>query len=282
MKFLVLLLVLALRRLDFTWPQWMLDRHRVSQLLDRWRDKVDPLGLAGVVRWLVLVALPVLVVALVLGLLHDILWGLPGFIAGGVLLLWLLGGESEFRHVDDLLVRSRMNDPERLAEGAEAHFGMAGTPEDPGYFGALLRRVLQQDARQLFATIFWLLTLGYWAALLYVLNLAMLRNDDEDRQGPAWMMHTALFWMPARLLVLCLALAGHFGRVADAVRGRILQLDNSEALLNDAAAAALDIPALDSVEAEQGPNQLEALQGMLLRCLAIWLILGALWTVLAG
>src|SRR5690606_40080376 len=105
------------RRLDFTWPQWMLDRHRVSHVLDRWRDKVEPFGLGGVPRWLVLVALPVLAVALVLGLLHEILWGLPGFIAGGLLLLWLLGGESEFRQVDDLLVRSRMNDPERFAEG---------------------------------------------------------------------------------------------------------------------------------------------------------------------
>ena len=282
MKFLILLLVLVLRRLEFTWPAWLVERHRVGMVLERWRERVAPAGLTGVPRWLLLVALPVLIVALLLALLHSILWGVPGFVAGTLLLLWLLGGESEFRQVDDLLVRSRMNDPQRLAEGAEAHFGMSGSPLDDGYFAALSRRILQQDARHLFATIFWLLTLGYWAALLYQLNLALLRNDDEDRQGPAWTMHTALFWMPARLLVLCLALAGHFGRVAEAVKERIWQLDNSEALLNDAAAAALDMPTPPMITAEQGVAHLEALQSLLLRCLAIWLILGGLWTVLTG
>lgn len=282
MKFIILLVVLGVRRLEFTWPAWLVERHRVDLALTRWCARVEPLGLTGVPRWLVLVALPVLVVALLLGLLHGILWGLPGFLAGVLLLLWLLGGESEFRQVDDLVMRSRMNDPQRLAEGAQAHFGMPGSPAEEGYFVELSRRILQQDARDLFATTFWLLTLGLWAALLYQLNLALLRNDNEDRQGPAWMLHTALFWMPARLLVLCLALAGHFGRVAEAVRGRIWRLDNTDDLLNDAAVAALDMPAPVSDTADHGVAHLEALQSLLLRCLAIWLILGGLWTVLAG
>lgn len=300
MKLVVLLVVLALRRLDFAWPGAFLRRERFSEALAPLRDRVEGVGLPAVLRWAVLVLVPVAVVALLLCLLHGFLWGLPGFIAGGVLLLWLLGAESEFRQQESLLERGRMNDPEAFSEAAERHFGMrgdvddAGDAEQPDYFTRLYRRIVRQDARQLFATVFWLIALGYWAALLYVLNLTLVREEslrgeafDESapEPSPARLMHTALFWLPSRLLVLCLALAGNFGRVADAVSGRVWKLDDGEALLDDALEGALEKPdpaaqAQDRLQA--GVDRLEELQGVLLRCLAIWLILAAIWIVITG
>ncbi|MCH8543321.1 MAG: hypothetical protein LAT61_07115 [Alcanivorax sp.] len=317
MKLVVLLVVLALRRLDMAWPQAFLGRERFAQMLAPWRARVDDMGLppalAPIVRWLLLVLVPVIVVALLMCLLHNVLWGLPGFIAGGVLLLWLLGAESEFRQQEDLLARGRMNDPDEFAETAERHFGvdegeygqeheqeheyeayqepvLAG-PAQPGYFARLYRRILRQDALQLFATVFWLIALGYWAALLYVLNLTLVRDENthgseaESEPSPARLLHMALFWMPSRLLVLCLALAGNFGRVADAVSGRVWRLDDGEALLGKALEGALDKPAPDASTQDQfqaGVDRLEELQGVLLRCLAIWLILAAVWIVTTG
>lgn len=300
MKLVVLLVVLALRRLDFAWPGAFLRRERFSEALAPLRDRIEGVGLPAVLRWAALVLVPVAVVALLLCLLHSVLWGLPGFIAGGVLLLWLLGAESEFRQQESLLERGRMNDPEAFSEAAERHFGMrgdvddAGDAEQPDYFTRLYRRIVRQDARQLFATVFWLIALGYWAALLYVLNLTLVREEslreealDETapEPSPARLMHTALFWLPSRLLVLCLALAGNFGRVADAVSGRVWKLDDGEALLDDALEGALEKPdpaaqAQDRLQA--GVDRLEELQGVLLRCLAIWLILAAIWIVITG
>ena len=311
MKLVVLLVVLALRRLDMAWPQAFLGRERFARLLAPWRARVDDMGLpptlAPVVRWLLLVLVPVIVVAVLMCLLHNVLWGLPGFIAGGVLLLWLLGAESEFRQQEDLLARGRMNDPAEFAEAAERHFGvddndqvapdhlevesMPADPAEPGYFTRLYRRILRQDALQLFATVFWLIVLGYWAALLYVLNLTRVRDENvhgseqESEPSPARLLHMALFWMPSRLLVLCLALAGNFGRVADAVSGRVWRLDDGEALLGAALDGALDKPAPEASTTDQfqaGVDRLEELQGVLLRCLAIWLILAAAWVVITG
>ena len=306
MKLVVLLVVLALRRLDVAWPQTFSRRERFLDALAPWRQRIEKAGLPAALEWALMVLVPVAVVALVMYLLHGFLWGLPGFIAGGLLLLWLLGTESEFRQQESLLERGRMNDPAAFAETAERYFGVTGDPEaveleGPGYFTRLYRRILCQDARQLFATIFWLVVLGYWAALLYVLNLALAReeqaiptlDDAEDLdavvsprpapQTPAQLVHTALFWLPSRLLVLCLALAGSFGRVADAIAGRVWKLDDGEALLEAALEGALERP--DSTPGDRlqaGVDRLEELQGVLLRCLAIWLILAALWIVITG
>lgn len=283
MKLLVLLVVLALRRMEIAWPDWLMARDRIARVQSRLTERLASLSMPAFIQWLLLVLVPVLLVALVLHWLHGFLWGLPGFIVGGLLLLWLLGGESELRQLDDLLVRGRMNDPEKLAEASGRYFEAPGEPDQPGFFPGLLERIVHLDLRQLFAITFWLIALGYWAALLYALNLQRLRDAQGQEREIARVLHTALIWIPSRLLVLCMALGGNFRRVADSVTGRIWQLDSGEDLLRDALAGALDVPELNDPESLQaGIDQLEALQGVLMRCLAMWLILAAVWVVVSG
>ena len=283
MKLLVLLVVLGLRRMEIAWPEWMVARDRIGRAQSWLLERLSALSPPPLLRWLLLVVVPALLAALVLYWLHGLLWGLPGFIAGGFLLLWLLGGESEFRQLDDLLVRGRMNDAEQLRENSRQYFEAEGTPAEEGFFPALLERITRLDLHQLFATIFWLMALGYWAALFYVLNLQRLRDTEEQEAEIARVVHTALIWIPSRLLVLCMALGGNFRRVSEAVSTRVWQLDDGNDLLREALAGALDVTELrDPEELQEGVDQLEALQGVLLRCLAMWLILAAVWVVITG
>ena len=283
MKLLVLLVVLALRRMDIDWPDWLVSRDRFRQALAPLDARLTPLTDSVLLQWLAQVLAPAVLVGLLLGWVSGWLFGLVGLLLSGLLLLWLIGAESEFRHLDEMLMRGRMDDPEHLAEAAEEHFGVGSSPDDQGYFPALLRRITRQDLLHLFATIFWLITLGYGVAMLYVLNRHWLDSDNTGRREFAALLHTALIWLPARLLVLCMALAGNFGRVADSVAGEVWQLDDGLNLLDDALAGALDVTALEDPEnLQKGMDQLEALQSLLLRCLAIWLILAAAWLVIIG
>lgn len=283
MKLLILLVVLALRRMELDWPAWLSGRERFLWLTAPLASAAASLGAGGFVAWLLRVALPALVAGLLLALLHGMLWGLAGWLAGGLLLLWLLGTESESRLVDDMLVRGRMNDPDGLSEIARESFGVSGSADDEGWFSRLYDRILGREAHHLFATIFWLVALGYWAAVLYVLNLALVRQADAEDTAlePARLAHTALFWLPGRLLILCLALAGDWHRVTGAVNSRLWELSETEPLLQDALRAALDRDDIEEPGSLQAAmDALEAEQGLLLRCLALWLLLAAVWVLL--
>ena len=275
MKFLVLLLALALRRRDGGWPAWLSrdDRHR------RLLASLSP-G-TGTLAWWLAVALPALLVALLFGWFDGALGALATLVLGTVLVLWMVGVESEFRSLDPLLVRGRMNDREALARGADDAFGLAAGECDAAWFADLERCVLRRAAL-LFAVVFWVTVLGFGAALLLVLNRAWLaRNPD----GGDWArsLDAALCWIPARLTTLALALVGHFGAVIDAAGGRLWRLDDGGALLAAVAEAGLEREtAPDEDRFQHGVDRLEALQGLLLRALAVWLILSALWTLLAA
>jgi len=281
MKLLVLLLVLGLRRLDYAWPQWLRTPARFAYLLAPLRALAARLRLPGVLRWLVMVVLPAAVLGALIAWLHCWLAGVPGWIAGGVVLLWLLGPDSESRRVDDLLVRGRMHDDSGLADAAR-DFGVTADPGEADFFSRLYRQIINREASGLFAITFWLIVLGYWAALLYALNYFLLRvGDDDDRvTATARVLHTALFWPPSRLLLVCMALAGDWRRVTQAVATRAWSLSEDEHLLEDGLNAAVQgadpgqAPALD-----KAMDELEQRQGLLLRCLALWLLLAAAWVL---
>jgi len=279
MKLLVLLVVLGLRRLEFNWPAALRENDRVGRVQERLASWL-PSGLPEIALWGLRVALPAIVVGWLLCVLHGWFWGLAGWIAGGLLLLWLLGPESEFRHLDDMLVRGRMNDPDALGALGAQHFGASGRPGDSGYFAELLIRIVHRDSGLLFATVFFLMALGYWAALLYLFNRWLARSEQPGAEF-AKVVDAAMFWLPSRLLIVVMALVGDFRRVMDATDGRMLQLEDNWSVLEDATIAALDLGAdPDPDDLQAGVDMLEALQSLLLRCLAMWLIISAIWVML--
>ena len=136
MKLLVLLLALVLRRRDGGWPAWLVreDRHR------RFLAALAPAS--GVPGWWLAVALPALLAALLFAWFDGLPGALATLLLGTPLLLWLIGVDSEFRHLDNLLVRGRMNDREALAAGAAEAFEHPAGACDGGWFDGLCGRVL--------------------------------------------------------------------------------------------------------------------------------------------
>lgn len=276
MRLLVILLVLGARRLDSGWPRWLsrADRHQ------RFLAALAP-NRHGVLGWWLAVALPAVLAAAFFAWLHGFWGALLTLVLGSVLLLWLVGVESEFRPVDELLVRGRMNDRETLVTRAGETFGHPGGEPDKAWFRGLGECVLERAAA-LFAVIFWLTVLGFGAALLFTLNRAWLARHPEHSDWSR-SLDAALSWIPARLTALALALVGHFGAVIQAQAGRLWRLDDGAELLGQSARAAMTAQEDQNETGFQaGIDLLEALQGLLLRALAVWLIFAALWTLLAA
>ncbi|MBD3651270.1 MAG: hypothetical protein HUJ15_08030, partial [Alcanivorax sp.] len=176
MKLLVILLVLALRRRDGGWPLWLTREERHQCFIDR----LSPGG--GALAWWLAVALPTLLVALLFSWLCGLAGALLTLLLGGGLLLWLIGVESEFRRMDTLLVRGRMNDRDALAGSAARAFDTGPLDDGPdnerAWFNYLADRFVLR-AGDLFAVLFWVTVLGFGAALLFVLTRAWLRRHPE-------------------------------------------------------------------------------------------------------
>ncbi|MDX1803854.1 MAG: hypothetical protein R3292_07205 [Alcanivorax sp.] len=277
MKFLLLLVVLGLRRLDLGWPGWLQNAQRHQSWFQRCAGRLGE----GQRLWWLTVFLPSVLVAMAFAYSGGSLGILLKLVLGLALLLWLLGPESEFRQVDELLVRGRMNDPQGFADLAEDEFAVTdGQPGEQAYQRQLMARILGREM-QLFATIFWLVTLGYGAATFYLLNRAWLQRQSLT-QGWLAELDSILSWMPRQLLILCMALAGDFSAVMARMNGNWWQRDDRASQLAAVCHEALSDELTQEVPASlpEAMDELEAMQGLLLRCLAVWLILSALWILL--
>jgi AmpE protein len=173
-----------------------------------------------------------------------------------------------------------MNDPEGFAALATDEFDVTGTPGDPTYQSALTEKILARE-QQLFIAIFWLVVLGFGAAFLVVLNRAwVIRAGDEQANNWQMRLDGWLSWPANRLLVLSMALAGDFTAVMEKMRGHWLRQEHSGESLQQVVNVALEAPPSgESGSLSAALDHLESLQGLLLRCVAIWLILSALWII---
>lgn len=278
MRLIVLLVVLVLRRMDVSWPAWMQHRHGerifASPLLSF--SSTESLS------WLMRVLLPGIVAACIFYALSHLLWGVPVLFVGGLLVIWLLGADSEFSSLDELIVRSRLNDGEALEEAAREHFDYAESTKEAGYFVGLCRAIGRREAGHLFAGIFYLITLGYAALLVYMFNRWLAARADSGSSWARTCDH-AFMWLPSRLLVITLALAADFRRVMSAVDGRLWQQQEGDDVVLDALSAAIDLSEEDEqADILEGVEILEELQSLLLRVLAIWLMFSAGWVLLLG
>ncbi|HIL22228.1 MAG TPA: hypothetical protein EYG20_03030, partial [Alcanivorax sp.] len=88
--------------------------------------------------------------------------------------------------------------------------------------------------------------------------------------------------LPARqLLIVSMSLAGDFTAVMERMRGAWWQLQPTPSLIVSVANVAQE----ENHDTSPGTlhtamDHLEGLQGLLLRCVAIWLIMAALWIML--
>jgi len=253
----------------------------------RWlRGRLLPLGLWNHGGGLGLVlALPLVPAVLVQWLLYDLLFGLGGLALGAAALCFAFGGgeplESELRR---FVAAWRAGDTAGARSALAALQGgepAAGTDEALPETAAA---ALAQRARtRVFAPVFWFLVLGPVGALGYrLLVLARAFGNCHDNAGPGYCgaaeRCVALAdWIPNRLLVLSLALAGHFAAVWAAWSSAA---QDDEQRVAAAALAGIGIPAAGGARDLTG-DAVEDAGRLLRRALYVWLA-GVAIGVLAG
>ena len=171
MKLVLLLLVLAIRRFELPVPfQWQAAEPfaRFSQWLEA---SVESLRLPVPVLWGLQILLPVLLLAWLLAILAGSYGGILAWVLVVVLVLAVLGTRSVLWALDEYIVYRRMGSNEAAQTVEESLRGRAELP--------LFERLLLQEARYFFAPVFYVVVLGYWAAILYVLNMLLAQREGR-------------------------------------------------------------------------------------------------------
>lgn len=193
----------ALRRFEWfgLWRRW-LSRQLNADLNS---------GLPGV---LLLLLPPVLLLAVLQGLLDAVAFGLPGFALALLVLIWCWGPRDLDRDVEALANSDGVLAAERSARQLSARGEPVGTGGP-----ALVEAVFQAALQRWFAVLLWFLLLGPAGALLY--RLTQLAADEApyaDKDSPLGVLRLVLEWPAAQLMTLALALAAHFDAVLQAWR----------------------------------------------------------------
>jgi len=195
-----------------------LGRFRQNKWLTGWvnfcNDAFGKLpGWPDILGFLVIIAIPLIVLLLINHLLLSAL-GITGqFLLALVVLIYSFGP----RDLDtDVLEIVEAEDEEQRTEALQALLGKP-VPEDPEECrAAAVEAVFGEALRRWFAIIFWFALLGIVGAFLYRMVDWLVRDDEQltgDQTGLFLRLRQIMDWPAAQLMTLSLAIATDFDSV---------------------------------------------------------------------
>ncbi len=288
MKFIALLIVLALMQ------YWGSSRHLHR---DRWYQSL----LAQMAAWRLPVELrlifatvaPAALLAWLLFLSENWLFGLVGLALNVLLLLYCLGRRDYEGLVNHYREQCREGDFEAAFLLAREEFPPEPgeeAPEDAEHLHRWMKRCLVYMAfERWFAVIFYFVLFGAPGALVYrLLHLSLELGDElEIRRLQRRVLHV-VDWLPARFLMLAFALTGDYMGSREQLTSSVQNLRVPAAeTISDAAHAALGLKSTvfsdnGDVEAFSQVSDWEIgqLQGLLARSAVAWVLVISLLVVL--
>ncbi|MEZ5524640.1 MAG: regulatory signaling modulator protein AmpE [Pseudomonadales bacterium] len=231
---------------------------------------------------LVSVLLPLLVVALVLSVVQDWVFGFVGLALQVLLLAYAFGRVNLPREVTTYLHHWCEGDFQSAYHHAQEYFKLE-QGFDAGDRAQLhekaCRGVLYQWFEQVFVIVFWYLLLGPVAALF--VRLLNLYEELGDQDETSRLVHV-LEWLPARLLAITYAVAGNFTQCFKSWLTVLTEyrMTTEQVLFKSGLASiALGEKQLPTAEADVQAEQIQMLEALQIRCLVVCLILVALFTI---
>lgn len=250
-----------------------------SEWFEKWVkafDRWPQLAEHGYLHLLVIVAVPVLVVAVIIGLVP----GAIAFLLGTLVLIYCLGRGELGEEVDPYMSGCSEGDWER-ASRACARQGADLTSVSEGDWSALHEKMLEAAAyhgfERLFAVIFWFVLLGPIGALLYRLSHAFASTHPSE-VARHWLW--AMEWMPARVLGASFAVTGNFVGCVNRWREHVLNAQSSAGhVLVQSVLGALSVDDELMASCDVTEREIAAIKRLYRRTLWFWLALLALWVI---
>ena len=182
---------------------------------------------SGALKLVAVLALPLLVIGGLQFALADVLFGIPGFVFGIVVLIYSLGPACLSSDIEAYLdARSLGDDDEALHYAGSLTERAASTVPDQ-QTSDVTRAILHVANERIFAVLFWFVVLGPLGAIAYRLGTHISKQEGEIDviTLDANLLQAIMAWIPARMLATGYALTGHFDGAIRAYQNRPHEAD---------------------------------------------------------
>lgn len=245
---------------------------RWARFFDRW----PALSRHVYAHGLLVIVVPALAVALVVGWAHGVI---AFMLAALVLLLCLAqdGYGDELQPYDSACTEGDWDRAVRTAERQGVNPAAMARDAWAELHAKMLEAVAYSGFERLFAVVFWFVLLGPLGAIVYRLSHAFCQTHPSEiaRQ---WLW--ALEWLPARVLAASFALTGNFVGCANRLRQQWLSTDaTAGGLLASTALGALSLDDEFVHSCDVTLREVAAIKRLYRRTLWLWLALLALWVL---
>jgi AmpE protein len=233
----------------------------------------------GWLKLVLVLALPLLLLALLQFVLFNILWGILYFLLSIPVLFYCLGPDCMINEVDAYLDARSLGDDDEALHYAGVLTGQSASTAPDQQTTDVTRAILSVTNERVFSVLFWFVLLGPLGAALYHLTTRLSKPDDEEPtlRNAATLVHAGMAWAPARLLAIGYALTGHFDGAVHAYRSR--PHEDNIALANYDVLISTGLGALQGQECTDEISCIRSARSLVSRSILIWIAVLALLTL---
>lgn len=225
--------------------------------------------------------LPVTLVGIVNYFLNGMLYGIPQFIFGVIVILYCLGPENVWVQTYRCLHDLNKENPAAVVEKVQVFFGTPAAEHSQAFHKKFVHAIFVAAHQRIFAVLFWFVILGPMGAVLYRIIGFYKTQSISNLQSIAIRIGSWMDWISIRLFTFLFALAGHFTRVFAYWQPNVLKgPEVNDALLTECGFAALDVVD-DGLISESGTAEMEAI-ALLDRVFVIGLVILAVIVLIAN
>lgn len=252
---------------DMTWFEFY------AQAIQRFTGKRMP-----PLQFILILALPVLLLLSIQILLYDFLFNIPAFLFGIVVFIYCLGPACLSTDIEAYIHARTLGDEDEALHYAGTITDSAASTSPDQQISDVTRAILYIANERIFATIFWFIILGPFGCMLYRLISELSKQIEYDELADfSEFIHAIMAWIPARMLAAGYALTGNFDGAYHAYKDRAHTSDLSQS--NQEVLVSTGLGAMRNLEMETEVASIYAAQALVMRAVIVWISILAVMTL---
>ena len=229
-------------------------------------------------QFILILALPVIMLLAIQILLYDFLFNLPGFVFGVIVFIYCLGPACLSTDIEAYIHARTMGDEDEALHYAGTITDTPASASPDQQISDVTRAILYVANERIFSTIFWFIILGPFGCMLYRLISELSKQIEYDDLAEfSEFIHSIMAWVPARMLAAGYALTGNFDSAYHAYKDRAhtsdLSQSNAEVLISTG------LGAMHNQAMEHELSSIYAAQALVMRAVIVWIGMLAVMTL---
>ena len=252
---------------DMTWFEFY------AQAILRFSGKLAP-----PIQFIVILALPVLLLLSIQILLNDFLLSVPAFVFGVIVFIYCLGPVCLSTDIEAYVHARTIGDEDEAMHYAGTITDSSASSSPDQQISDVTRAILHIANERIFSTIFWFIILGPFGAMLYRLISELSKQIEFDELADfSEFIHSIMAWIPARMLAAGYALTGNFDSAYHAYKDRAHSADYSQS--NAEVLISTGLGAMQNLDMEDELAGIHASQALVMRAVIVWIGILAVLTL---